>query len=164
MDAMDIQIRRASPGEAGVLSDLACRAKAHWGYPAEWLRQWSADLTITPEYVSAHSTFVAVNAGTPVGVCAIELRGGEASLEHVWIAPEFHGRGIGRSLVALALDTAAHAGAARVEVASDPFAEAFYVRLGARRVRDVPAPMPGAPGRALPVLEFVLDERRDRPE
>lgn len=39
---------------------------------------------------------------------------------------------------------------------SDPFAEAFYLRLGARRVGSVPAPMPGAPERLLPELEFTF--------
>jgi GNAT superfamily N-acetyltransferase len=153
---MDIQIRRARPTEAGALSELAFRAKSHWGYPAEWLRQWSADLTLTPEYLSAHVAFVAVRAGIQVGVCVLQLRGDEASLEHVWIAPECHKCGAGRALVARALEAAARVGATRIEVLSDPFAEAFYLKLGARRVRDVPAPMPGAPDRALPLLEFVL--------
>lgn len=42
------------------------------------------------------------------------------------------------------------------ESSSDPFAEPFYLKLGARRIGAVPAPMPGAPGRVLPVLEFNL--------
>ncbi len=39
-------------------------------------------------------------------------------------------------------------------VASDPGAETFYTRLGARRVGTDPAPMPGAPDRILPVLQW----------
>lgn len=151
-----VSMRRARPAEAARLSALAVRAKAHWGYPQAWLERWSADLTVTPAYLLANDSFVAVEADRPVGFCVLEWRGGEASLEHVWIAPEYHRRGIGRRLVAQALEAAARAGAGRVEVLSDPFAEAFYVRLGARRLRDVPAPMPGVPDRVLPLLEFVL--------
>jgi hypothetical protein len=40
-------------------------------------------------------------------------------------------------------------------IESDPYAESFYRSLGAERVGLVPAPMPGAPDRTLPLL--VLD-------
>mgnify|MGYP006181464253 CR=1 FL=1 len=34
---LDPAIRRASPAEAGTLSALALRSKAHWGYDADFL-------------------------------------------------------------------------------------------------------------------------------
>src|SRR5688500_11378296 len=125
---MDVHIRPAHPGEASALSDLAVRAKGHWGYSPEWLRQWSADLTLTGDYLSAHPAFVAVDGETQVGLCVLELRGDEASLEHVWIAPEYQRRGVGRALVERALETAARSGVRRIEVLSDPFAELFYAK------------------------------------
>lgn len=121
---MDIEIRNAHPGDADALSDLAFRAKSHWGYPVEWMELWRPDLTLTAEYLGAHPGFVAVIAEAPVGFCALEA--------------------------------AADGGAVRVTVLFDPFAEAFYQRLGARRVGAVPAPMPQAPERVLPQLEFAL--------
>jgi len=154
---MRFQIRAPRLTEARALSDLAFRAKAHWGYSAEWLQLWDADLTLSVDYLRTHHAFVAESAGAAVGLCVLELQGDAASLEHVWIAPEHHRNGIGRALVRRALETAVRAGAKRVEVVSDPFAEGFYVRLGARRVREVPAPMPAAPERALPVMEFLLE-------
>jgi len=39
-------------------------------------------------------------------------------------------------------------------VVTDPHAEPFYLRLGARRVGEIAAPMPGAPERKLPLLEL----------
>jgi ribosomal protein S18 acetylase RimI-like enzyme len=138
------------------LSELAFRAKAQWGYPEEWLRLWRGDLTLTPEYLAAYPGFVALDCGRPVGCCVAEVRGREASLEHLWIAPECQRRGIGRMLVGAALDIAAAAGVSRVAVIADPFAEPFYLRLGAFRTGEVPAPMPGAPDRVLPRLEFVV--------
>jgi GNAT superfamily N-acetyltransferase len=156
---MDFHIRAADASDAAAPSALAVRAKGHWGYPAEWLERWTADLTITPEYLIAHWPIVAVSTGVPVGVCVLEVRGDEASLEHVWIDPRYQGSGIGRALVGRALERAASTGAARVAVTSDPFAEAFYIKLGARRRGAVPAPMPGAPTRVLPLLEFILPDR-----
>jgi predicted N-acetyltransferase YhbS len=154
---MPFEIRAAKPADATALTVVAYRAKAHWGYPEEWLQLWGADLTITSEYLTANCAFVAEIAGAPVGVCVLESDGVAGSLEHVWIAPESQGGGVGRALVARALDAASNAGILRVFVLSDPFAEAFYLRLGACRVGSVPAPMPGAPERTLPKLEFALD-------
>ena len=137
------------------MTSLARRAKGHWGYPAEWISAWSDDLTLTPEYLQAHEGFVATSMDQIVGVCMLEMESHRAELTHVWIAPEHHRRGIGRRLVGHALDTARLRGAAAVRVISDPFAEPFYLQLGARRVGEVAAPMPGADDRVLPLLEFA---------
>jgi len=153
---LPFEIREADPGDAAALSALAHRAKAHWGYSDEWLRIWSGDLTMSSGYLAAHRGFVAVAAGSPVGVCVLELEGIAGTLEHVWTSPESQRLGVGRALVTRALETASQAGVVRVSVVSDPFAEAFYLRLGARRVGSVSAPMPGSPDRLLPELEFTL--------
>jgi predicted N-acetyltransferase YhbS len=149
-------IRPAEPRESEALSDLARRAKAHWGYPAEWIRRWDADLHLSPDYITAHDVFVATAGDRIVGVCALERHDSHVSLEHMWIDPDHHRQGIGRALVRRVLDAAADAGASTIVVHSDPFAEPFYLRLGARRVGALSAPMPGAPDRALPILEFVV--------
>lgn len=151
---MRFQIRAPRASEAKALSDLAQRAKAHWGYPSEWLQQWTGELTFSGDYLLAHRSFVAESEGKRIGLCVLEIRGEQATLGHVWVAPECHRKGIGTALVARALEAAAKAGVRSVEIVSDPFAEGFYVRLGARRLRDEPAPMPGAPDRVMPVMEF----------
>ena len=151
---VDFQVRSAEPADAGALSELAVRAKSHWGYPEGWIRHWKRDLTLTPQYLAANAAFVATCADAIVGMAALHVQEREASLEHVWIAPEYHGRGIGRALVRRALAAAAGAGVAAVRVESEPHAEVFYLKLGARRAGAVPAPMPGAADRTLPLLEF----------
>ena len=151
---MRFQIRAPRASEAKALTELAQRAKAHWGYPAEWLQLWNGELTISGDYLLAHRSFVAESGGKRVGLCVLEIQGKRATLGHVWVAPECHRKGIGTALVARALEAAARAGVLSVEIVSDPFAEGFYVRLGARKVREAPAPMPGAADRVLPVMEF----------
>jgi predicted N-acetyltransferase YhbS len=87
------------------------------------------------------------------GLFGADLR---VQLEHLWVRPDHMGLGIGRSLIADALAMAASQGATIVAVESDPNAEPFYLRMGAVRVGEVGAPMPGAPNRTLPLLEFTL--------
>ena len=161
---MRFQIRAPRASDAKALSDLAQRAKAHWGYPSEWLRLWNGELTISGDYLLAHRSFVAESGGKRVGLCVLEIRGTQAELGHVWVAPECHRQGIGTALVARALEAAAKAGVKRVEILSDPFAEGFYVRLGARKLRDHAAPMPGALDRTMPVMEFRFATTWDEDE
>lgn len=151
-----VRVRHARSDESPQLTQLAHLAKRHWGYPPEWMDLWKDDLTITPEYIERHDAFVAEIDDEVVGVCVLEQHGDRGRLEHVWIHPMHQRKHIGRSLVETALETAKKAHIHRVEVLSDPFAEPFYLHLGAQKVADQPAPMPGAHDRALPLLEFRL--------
>ncbi len=121
------------------------------------MRHWDAQLTILPGYLELHDVWVAERDTSIVGMCALEDRGDRWNLEHVWVDPSVHGRGIGRALVMHALDDARTRRRGIVELLADPFASGFYERLGAHRVGDVAAPMPGAKHRTLPKYEFVLD-------
>ena len=147
---MHIHIRRAEPADSERATELARAAKAHWQYPAEWLASWQADLAITAEMIDRHPTFVASLDGEVVGVCQLQEADGRAMLEHVWVDPRVHGRGVGRALV----EHARNAAPGIMMVVADPNAVGFYIRLGARRVGDVAGPMPGAPNRTLPLLEI----------
>jgi len=153
---MTPRIRPGAPRDAAVLSGLARRAKASWGYPEEWLAEWRTDLEITPEYIGAHCVFVAETEDGVAGVVALELTDEAAMLEHVWVDPGQQGRGVGRALVRRALEAAAELGCAEVDVVSDPNACSFYEHLGGRLIGELLAPMPGAPERTLPVLRFTL--------
>ena len=151
---MPLSIRRAGPDDAECLSHLAQRAKAHWGYPADWLAAWQPQLTIGPQYLTDHRVLVAENAGEVVGMCALEDRGQWWSLEHVWVEPRSLGHGVGRALVERALALVRDLRPGRVVAEADPHAAGFYRRLGASQVGILPASMPGAADRVLPVFEF----------
>lgn len=147
---MRIEIRRATTADSERATELARTAKAHWGYPEEWLAAWGDDLVVTAEMIDRHATFVASIDGHVVGVCQLQQSDDHTMLEHVWVDPGCHRRGIGRALVEHAR---LHARGV-IAIVADPNAEAFYTKLGARRVGEVPAPMPGAPGRSLPLMEL----------
>lgn len=116
---------------------------------------WTAELTIGPDYIGRHRVRVAQAAHDVVGMCALEDHATHWMLEHVWIEPAWHGRGVGRALVRDALDAARRTRRAVVRLVADPSAAGFYARLGARHVGDRRAPMEGAADRVLPIMEFV---------
>lgn len=153
---MTSAIRSARPSEARELSRLAYDAKASWGYPAEWLDAWREELTITEDYVERNLVFVADTGDGLAGVAALERVRGEAVLEHVWVAAGYQRQGVGDALVRHVLAVAREAGDRIVRVTSDPQALGFYERLGGRVTGRVPAPMPGEPDRALPILELPV--------
>lgn len=147
---MQIEIRRATMSDSERATELARAAKAHWGYPADWLAAWDSDLVMTSASIERYPTFVASLEGEVVGVCQVQEADGRAMLENVWVDPRCHRRGVGRALVEHARVFAR----AIMAIVADPNAEGFYMRLGAKRIGVVPAPMPGAPDRVLPLLEL----------
>ena len=157
-DQPAIMIRRAEPGDAALLSDLARVAKASWGYPREWMERWADDLVIDSRYIGHHRVFVAEVDSTINGVTALEDHRTHWQIEHVWIAPHRQGGGIGRRLVEHTRSVAMSIRRMPIRIVSDPFAANFYQRLGAKHVGEIAAPMPGASARTLPLLEFPADE------
>lgn len=147
---MKIEIRRATPEDAVRATEIARTAKAHWGYPEEWLAAWEEDLTIRDADIERHPTFVATLDGNLVGVCQLQRSDQHVFLEHVWVDPNAHRQGVGRALVTHAQSEATGV----IAIVADPNAESFYLRLGARRVGDIAAPMPGSPDRRLPLMEI----------
>jgi GNAT superfamily N-acetyltransferase len=151
-----IRIRRGRPDEADALSAMARRAKASWSYPPAWLAQWEAELAFAPEYIASQIVWVAECDGRLAGVLALEPRADGWTIDRLWVDPGAQGAGVGRRLVDEARAHAAREPRGDIDVLSDPYAEAFYLRLGAVRDGEVSAPMPGAPGRTLPRLVIAV--------
>ena len=137
---MQISIRPARPEEADLLTEIACSAKAHWGYSAEQMAAWKpAFLTITSQYIEQHAPWVAENETCrPVAFAALEQGAAGAVLEHLWVLPEYMGRGIGRRLFRR---IAARTGA--FTFTSDPQADGFYLKLGAQLIGQVESDFQG---------------------
>lgn len=151
--------RPARLGDCAALTALARRAKAHWGYPQEWLELWADDLAFTPQRLGAWEVICAEVDGQIAAVGALSLEPGEAEVEGLWVDPDHMGRGLGRALMDRLSAAARQAGAPTLTIAADPQALGFYERLGARQVGWEPS----APaGRRLPLLHLDL-QRGARP-
>ena len=146
---MKVEIRKAKPEEADLLTEIAHAAKRHWGYPESWIQHWKGDLTITPEFISDNEMYVAMNGEEIVGCCAIVFGESMAELEHLWIRPEHIGTGVGRALFRHVKERAAQLKIPALELSADPNAEGFYERMGATRIGDIRSEIDGKP-RVLP--------------
>jgi GNAT superfamily N-acetyltransferase len=145
-------IRPALPSEAALLSALAIRSKAGWGYPPALMETFRAELTLDPSDLA--DSFVSEEAGRPVGFYTLEpLSDAEVELGHLFIDPDAQRRGHGRALVAHARTTARARGFTRMIIQSDPHAAPFYESCGAQPLGTRPSSIPG---RVLPLYALPL--------
>src|ERR1044071_9069146 len=103
---MNLQIRRAVPEEADVLSQIAFSAKAYWGYPRRWMEIWKPQLTFSPQYFEENEGWVAERNGSPIAFYALQEKAGNAWIEDLWVSPEFIGQGVGKRLFLHAVEVA----------------------------------------------------------
>ena len=157
------RIRKARLKDCGELTRIAHASKRHWGYPASLMRLWRSDLTVTPETISSQGVYCAVRGSTVVGFYSLSGTRKTRELEHMWVRPGQIRSGVGRSLFTHLLKHLEANGVTRLFIASDPNAEGFYRRMGARPAGKVPSK---PAGRFLPRLVLRLPSRsaaRSRP-
>ncbi len=149
-------IRAARRDEADLLSEIAMRSKAYWGYTKEFMASCREELRVTAALIDANSAFVAEDAGGVVGYCILERRStSKVELEHLFVDPPAIGGGHGRRLMEHAVAEATASGYAILEIQSDPHAEAFYLSMGAVRVGTRSSN--SFPDRELPLLQIHCD-------
>ena len=146
-------IRLALTTEADALSEIARQAKKHWGYPDHWIEHWRDDLTISSYFIERNPVYVAEHEGALVGFYALVVHQDKAVLDHLWVAPDHIGSGIGKQLFLHAMQGSAGRNLSTVEISSDPHAEGFYQKMGAYRMGEAVSEIDGQP-RILPLLEF----------
>jgi GNAT superfamily N-acetyltransferase len=150
-------IRPARVSEARLLSDLALRSKAHWGYSPEFIERCRAELSYSEEQLLADHMrfFVLESSERIVGFYALErLNRTEIELEAMFVEPAFIGTGFGRLLIEHAKSIASTMGAKQLIIQSDPYAKRFYAAAGG--VVTGTSESASIPGRYLPTLTIDL--------
>lgn len=152
-----MQIIRAGPEDAAALTAIAFAAKRHWGYPERWIESWRELLTVSPEFIVGHETYAAIADKRVIGFYALGQKGNRGDLLHMWVLPQEMGHGVGSALFLHCIKRMKASGLAELEIESDPNAEGFYQRMGARRVGLSVRKLENQ-RRDLPVLIYVLTD------
>lgn len=125
-------VRRAVPGEAAALSEVAFRSKAYWGYDDEFMELNREELSISPEQIASDAVFVAEKDGRVAGFAHLRpLDETTIELVSLFIDPWAIRQGYGSLLWERALAYAREHGFTALTLESDPNAEDFYRKQGA---------------------------------
>jgi GNAT superfamily N-acetyltransferase len=156
--AAPYSIRPARIEEAPALSELCIRSKGAWGYDAAFMALARAVLQVNPGQIAAGNVWVATGVdGEVTGMVALgpsEQRN-TLDLDKLFVEPQYIRTGVGRALIAHAIDEARRRDAKRLTILADPNAAGFYERIGARWIGK--APSDAIPGRSVPLYEIKLD-------
>lgn len=149
-------IVKAHVSDANILTEIAVKSKAFWGYSNELIESWREDLTITPQMFEDFNVYKYLVNDTIAGFYILNRANIRTSfLEFLFIAPQFIKQGIGTALLKHASEYCIGGSCAVLNVLSDPFAEEFYAKQGfkviGRRESSVP-------GRFLPEMELEFPE------
>lgn len=152
-----MHIRKATNEDVRELSELAYASKAYWGYDEAFMEACREDLTITEEQLASAHFFVIEEAGQIQGFIGLEqdaLQRNKGLVIYLFIHPKAIGHGYGQALWNHMIAVAQKLGLHTLLVHSDPNAEPFYMRMGARRIGEIASTV--FPGRQLPLLEMRL--------
>lgn len=144
------RLRAGREDEAEALSELALRSKGHWGYDEAFLAACREELRLHPGEVAVRRTTVAEQDGRILGFATLEGDGPEGELGMLFVEPDAIGGGVGRLLYRHVLREAGRLGFTRLIIGADPYAESFYLAMGAQRIGETPSG--SIRGRALPLL------------
>jgi len=152
-----IETRWLSPAEvvpeSSRLLEISCSAKASWGYAPDFMAQFR-DLMRVGLATPGLTIVVAHEGAHVLGFAGLRARPDVAWLDDLWVEPQFHGRGYGRTLFAAACEWAREGGFARLECDADPHAEDFYAHLGMTRYAERRSDLDA--GRTLPLMRIEL--------
>ncbi|MFK7966966.1 MAG: GNAT family N-acetyltransferase [Burkholderiaceae bacterium] len=158
---MNLVIRPALEAEAPILSDLALRSKAYWGYDEAFMAACREELSVAPADIAQAPWPYMVGTGEPadldklLGFYALGRLGPQqAELEALFVDPSLIGQGVGRQLISHAMNVLRLSGIKSLKIQSDPSARPFYERMGAIRIGE--SPSGSIKGRLLPVLGIEL--------
>ncbi len=147
-------IVKAHVSDANILTEIAFKSKAFWGYAANDLESWKPDLTVSEKMIDELFVYQFLFDDTTVGFYMLNPPKEKAiELEMLFVLPDFIGKGIGKQLLVHAIQKAKKLKAKYITVVSDPNAAAFYQWQG---FKIIDKKQSSIKGRFLPVMKLDL--------
>jgi len=126
----------AKPDQNLLLRDILIKSKGYWGYSEEQLAIWRSNLVFEKKYISQNTVKLIIKESKIIGFFAI-TRNKVDLLDHLWLLPEAIGKGIGNLVFKQILKECNALGISEFFIISDPDAQGFYEKKGAKQVGEV---------------------------
>jgi GNAT superfamily N-acetyltransferase len=157
MNQSEFEVREVEPSEARQLTQLAHLAKAYWGYSPQFMAAFDDELTIKPDDLKNERFLFRV--GTCNGkICSFYALDRESEPKNtvemtaLFVEPTAIGKGYGKHLFEHSVELAKSLGVSSMMIHSDPYAEKFYTKMGAMKLKDIASR--SVEGREIPLLEY----------
>jgi len=145
-------IRKAMAEDSDLLSELAYKSKAYWGYSEEFLQKCKDDLTVTKEFIERNPVYLMESDNEIVAFYSFSLN--EQKLESLFIDPNYIGKGLGRIIWEDLLYKAKTLKLKEFTLDSEPNAEGFYLKMGAENIGLTTSTV--FPDRKLPLMKVKV--------
>lgn len=124
-----MKFRIAKIDDLETLNKISVESKAYWGYPESWIENWLDELTLDKDKLSTQNVLVIENENKIIGFSSIVENSRNYEILHLWILPEYIGKGFGKKLLEKTIRTFTKPDKVII-VEADPNAEPFYKSQG----------------------------------
>jgi len=145
---MRAEIIKATLADIDELNKISVASKMYWNYPDEWIEKWMNDLTLSEKDFPEQEIYKVANENEIIGFCAIKENDNAYEIMHLWIKPQFIGKGYGEVLIHESMKKIVTK-TKPVIAESDPNAEEFYAKQGFKKIGERES---YPKGRFLPVM------------
>lgn len=149
---MKVKFRTADCKDLPELNKISITSKRYWGYPEQWINLWLEDLRLTSADLKDQNVLIMESEGKNIGFSALKDQDDHYEITHLWILPEFIGKGYGRMLLKHTINTNPSINKP-IWVQAEPKAKSFYEKHGFV-VFDLIESLPK--GRFLPLMRKVI--------
>ena len=130
-------------GDEVKLTELSFAFKRYWSYPDQYYTVWQSELTITGSYLEQNAVYLVEDKGTIIGfyslmllekdqVLSVQTLDRGYWLDHMFVLPEYIGKGLGRKLFSHLCSICIAGGIASFKLLADPYAMGFLRKDGLR--------------------------------
>ncbi|HOK63416.1 MAG TPA: GNAT family N-acetyltransferase [Soehngenia sp.] len=130
-----MNIRRAYPTEADILTDLAVESEAYWGYDKKFLDTFKTIYKISEDFIINNPTFV-LEEDKIIGFYSIIESSEGVILEYFYIDPSYIRKGYGKILWDHLIEFCKNRGILELDFVASNEAMPFYEKMGAIKVGE----------------------------
>jgi GNAT superfamily N-acetyltransferase len=131
------KVREAKPYESEILTSIAIRSEAYWGYDYDYIEKFKSIYNVSEDFISNNPTFVIEKYDNIVGFYSILVEKDKTSLEHLFIEPKHIGKGYGKLLWNHIIEKCKTTAIKEFEIVTSPEAKEFYTKMGAIQIGEV---------------------------
>lgn len=147
-----INIRNAELNEFKILTDIAIRSEAYWGYDSKYMKKFKDYYSITEDFIIKNSVVLIENDKDIIGFYGMTGVSETSSLEYFFIEPKYIGQGYGKLLWDYLIKECKFTGIKEICFVTSTQARDFYIKMGAIPCEEIESLL--KKGRMIPKLIF----------